>query len=283
MKWTQKSHNELHTKTGNLRLFSVWKMLVWDLDTTQGQHWSCELECVGISKWLCWRTRHHLHQPCQQWWNGSIFSIHQTRKMHVNNFKPKECQHAVFSILNFRSHWSDFSNEDNVGVIPRLLQRSWSHIGSDVSGSHVRSWRKAPKQNGDMSYQLGIFQKVEVIVEVVVLLLFDYWTVYTHTPHHPEHFEKRAMDCWVVTKQQNDNEQDIKWNGCWFVFEHKQHTLWESFEAKQNPLQLNCLQKEAKMNHTSNHFFFDPLFVVFASVFRQDPAHHDKNRITRDC
>ena len=124
------------------------------------------------------------------------------RNMHVNNFKPQECQqHACLCYselpeceLVTAKHWSDFSNEDHVGVIPRLLQHSWSHIGSDVSGSRVRSWHKVTKQNAETSYSLGIFQnKVEMYVQLVVFLLFDYWTVYT--PHIILNtFEKRAMD-----------------------------------------------------------------------------------------
>ena len=59
------------------------------------------------------------------------------RNMHVNNLKPQECQqHACLCYselpegeLIIAKHWSDFSNEDHVGVIPRWLQHSCPTLG----------------------------------------------------------------------------------------------------------------------------------------------------------
>ena len=125
------------------------------------------------------------------------------RNMHVNNFKPQACQqHACLCNselleceLVTAKHWSDFSNEDHVGVIPRWLQHSWSHIGSDVSGSHGRSRHKVPKQNAETSYSLGIFQKKGGSVCPTCCVFVGWLLNCVHTPHHPEHFWKT---CWWI-------------------------------------------------------------------------------------
>ena len=76
----------------------------------------------------------------------TISSLKNVNNMHVFVFWASRvwacrCQ-TLFRHFRWRPCWCD----------PRSLQHSWSHIGSDVSGSHARSRCKVPEQNGETIY-----------------------------------------------------------------------------------------------------------------------------------
>ena len=267
-------HNELCPKTGNLRLFSVWKMLVWDLDTTHGQHWLCELECVGISKWLRWRTWPHSHQPCQQWWNGSTLAICQVKKPACEQFQASRMSTTCMSLL----FWASRVWACHCQTLVRLFKWRpcwcYSTITSTFLVTHWEwcfwvtwsfSTQSAKTKWWNELLNLAFFKtrwKCKSNLLCFCCLTIELWTHPTSSWTHPTSSWTLLKNVlWMLNWNKTAKQQRTRHKVEWLLI-----CLWEkttySLRAlcKQNKIHsnFNFLWKEAKMNHIRNLFYVKP-------------------------
>ena len=240
------SHNELCPKTGNLRLFSVWKMLMWDLDITHGQHWLCELECVGKKKMVALTSRTSFTSTLStimKWINFSNSSSKETCMWTISNQKNVNNMH-VFSILNFQSVSLSLPNIGQTFQMKTMLVLFHDYfnilghtLGAMFLGRLVVLTQIDKTKCWNELFTWHFSKQGENVCPTCCV--FAVWLLScVHTPHHPELFWKTCYGCWIVTKQQNNNEQDMKWNDCGFTFEKNNRLFESALQTKQNPLQL---------------------------------------------
>ena len=191
-------HNELYHKTDNLGLFSVWKMLVWDLDITHTSN-----DCVNLNVFAyqngCIDGPGLIHvNPVNNDEIDQLEQFFKQRNMHVNNFKPQECQHACLCYselleceLVTARHWSDFSNEDHL-VLFHDYFNILGHIFGVMFLDHMFVL-DTNCQNKMVKRVIHLaFFKTRWKCMSNLFFVFDYWT---DTPHIILNtFEKRAMD-----------------------------------------------------------------------------------------